>query len=52
MPEEWAKFYIMCISTSVAYLHNNGVIFRDIKPENILMDDKGYVALCDFGKIV
>ena len=52
MPEEWAKFYIMCISTGVAYLHNNGIIFRDVKPENVLMDNKGYVSLCDFGKIV
>ena len=49
MPEDWARFYIMQVSIALGYLHQNGVVYRDVKPENILMDDKGYIALSDFG---
>ncbi|ELA42279.1 CAMK/CAMKL/CHK1 protein kinase [Vittaforma corneae ATCC 50505] len=33
----------------VKYLHSNGICHRDIKPDNILMDRKGNIRLCDFG---
>ena len=31
------------------YLHTNNIIYRDIKPENIMVDDKGYMRLIDMG---
>jgi serine/threonine protein kinase len=37
----------MCLA--LAYLHSKNVIYRDIKPENILIDEDGYLALTDFG---
>jgi serine/threonine protein kinase len=40
----------MCeIILALECLHNNDIIYRDIKPENILMDTKGHVKIVDFG---
>lgn len=37
------------VCLAVAYLHRQRIIMRDIKPENILLDDQFSVKLCDFG---
>jgi serine/threonine-protein kinase RIM15 len=34
---------------ALEYLHNNGVIHRDMKPDNILIDAEGHIKLTDFG---
>ena len=34
---------------ALEYIHDNNVIHRDIKPENLVLDDKGYVRITDFG---
>ena len=48
-PEKRAKFYAAQIICSIGYLHKKHIIYRDIKPENILMGKDGYLFLADFG---
>ena len=43
------QFYIGSIMLAVKYLHERKFIFRDIKPENIMVLTNGYIKLIDFG---
>lgn len=47
--EDKARFYAIQIMLSLGYLHKQDIIYRDIKPENILMGEDGYLFLADFG---
>mmetsp|Transcript_28208 Transcript_28208/g.28494 ORF Transcript_28208/g.28494 Transcript_28208/m.28494 type:complete len:812 (+) Transcript_28208:132-2567(+) len=49
IPDEHVKFYGSCIIQAVAYLHSKDIAYRDMKPENCLIDNKGYPKLVDFG---
>ncbi|XP_067846715.1 cGMP-dependent protein kinase 2 [Heptranchias perlo] len=44
-----AKFCISCVTEAFDYLHHIGVIYRDLKPENLMLDTEGYIKLVDFG---
>lgn len=47
--EEDARFYAGEVTLALIYLHDSGIIYRDLKMDNILMDRDGHVKLADFG---
>lgn len=49
LTKEQAQFYLASIIMAVEYLHERGIMYRDLKPENVLMDLNGYTKLVDFG---
>ena len=48
-PESRARFYAAEIILAVSYVHSLDIIYRDLKPENVLLDARGHVRLTDFG---
>lgn len=47
--ESHARFYAAQLVLAMEHLHQCNIAYRDLKLENILMDDQGYIALTDFG---
>eukprot|EP00741_Cyanophora_paradoxa_P017873 tig00021035_g17262.t1 len=48
-PEHVARFYAAEIALALGHLHSLGIIYRDLKPENVLLDGEGHVRLTDLG---
>jgi len=47
--EDKARFYAAEIIVAINYLHINSCIYRDLKPENVLINKDGHIKLIDFG---
>lgn len=48
-PNDTAQFYAASVVLVFEHLHSHNILYRDLKPENLLLDDSGYLKLCDFG---
>ena len=51
IPTHISAFYAAQIVLCFEYIHSKNMIFRDLKPENVLVNKDGYLKLADFGFI-
>ncbi|XP_028997048.1 rho-associated protein kinase 1-like isoform X2 [Betta splendens] len=49
IPEKWARFYTAEVVLALDVIHSMGFIHRDVKPDNMLLDQHGHLKLADFG---
>jgi len=47
--EDAARFYAANILLALEHLHSKDILYRDLKPENVLVSGDGYIKLTDFG---
>jgi len=49
LDENVTRFYSACVASALAYLHVLRIAYRDLKPENLVLDGSGYVKIVDLG---
>lgn len=47
--ENTARFYAACVTSAFEYMQESDIIYRDLKPENLLVDSEGFIKITDFG---
>jgi protein kinase A len=49
VPADHAAFYAQCIMIGLAHMHDRKICYRDLKPENVMIDNFGYPVIVDLG---
>lgn len=49
LPENWVVFYAAELVLAISHLHSLQVLYRDIKPHNVMIDSRGHIILIDYG---
>jgi serine/threonine kinase 32 len=49
--EEAVRFWIAELGCALRYIHGQGIVHRDVKPDNVLLDHEGHVHLADFVRL-
>jgi len=51
LPEGAARFYLAEVFLALEHVHEHGLIFRDLKPDNVVLNRAGHALLVDFGLV-
>mmetsp|Transcript_6549 Transcript_6549/g.7981 ORF Transcript_6549/g.7981 Transcript_6549/m.7981 type:complete len:654 (-) Transcript_6549:164-2125(-) len=49
MDEKNSRFYAACVATGLEAMHKRTIVYRDLKPENLILAQNGFVKIADFG---
>jgi serine/threonine kinase 32 len=49
--EDAVQFWISSLGCALRYIHTQGIVHRDVKPDNVLLDKDGHVHLADFVRV-
>ena len=52
LPHVHAQFYIAEIISALTYMHELGFIYRDLKPENVMLHEDNHIRIIDFGAVI
>jgi len=47
--ESMSRFYTGCVVLALEHVHSHGIVYRDLKPENLMITRNGYLKVIDFG---